>query len=118
MLRVSCLYARSPLSGNILPVNRRSARMWNDFKAFITRGNVLDLAVAVIIGAAFSKIVDSLVTDVIMPPIGLVLGGIDFSNLFVTLGAGHYDTLAQAKTVGVPTLNYGLFINAVINFAI
>jgi len=88
-----------------------------DFRDFAARGNVVDLAVGVIIGAAFGKIVTSLVNDVIMPPIGLALGHVDFSNLFVSL-SGHYDTLAAAKAAGAPTINYGIFINTVIDFAI
>ncbi len=91
--------------------------LWKDFHDFAARGNVVDLAVGVIIGAAFGKIVTSLVNDVIMPPIGLALGHVDFSNLFVSL-SGHYDTLAAAKAAGAPTINYGLFINTVIDFAI
>jgi large conductance mechanosensitive channel len=97
--------------------------MWNDFKAFIMKGNVLDLAVAVIIAGAFGAIVKSAVDDIIMPPIGLALGGIDFSNLFVLLKAGAkapapYASLAEAKAAGAVTLNYGLFINTVITFLI
>ena len=97
--------------------------MWNDFKAFIMKGNVLDLAVAVIIAGAFGAIVKSAVDDIIMPPIGLALGGIDFSNLFVLLKAGTkapapYASLAEAKAAGAVTLNYGLFINTVITFLI
>lgn len=82
------------------------------------RGNIIDLAVAVVIGAAFGKIVDSLVKDVIMPPIGLILGNVNFSNLFITLGAGEYKTLAEAQEAGAPTINYGLFINTLISFLI
>ncbi|RPJ58459.1 MAG: large conductance mechanosensitive channel protein MscL [Dehalococcoidia bacterium] len=92
--------------------------MLKEFKAFIMRGNVLDLAVAVIIGAAFGKIITSLVNDIIMPPIGLLLGNVDFSNLFLNLSATAYATVAEAKTAGAPTLNYGLFLNAVIDFVI
>jgi large conductance mechanosensitive channel len=96
--------------------------MWKDFKAFIMRGNVLDLAVAVVIGAAFGAIVKSLVDDVIMPPIGLVLGRLDFSNLLIVLKEGTkpppYATPAEAKAVGAVTLNYGAFINNVIAFLI
>jgi large conductance mechanosensitive channel len=92
--------------------------MWKEFKAFILRGNVLDLAIAVIIGAAFGKIVTSLVNDIIMPPIGVLLGKVDFSNLFINLSGTPYDTLAQAKEAGAATINYGLFINAVIDFVI
>jgi large conductance mechanosensitive channel len=92
--------------------------MLNEFKKFAMRGNVVDLAVGVIIGAAFGKIVSSLVADVIMPPIGLLLGGLDFSNLFITLKGPHYATLAEAKAAGAATINVGLFINAVIDFLI
>ncbi|HXE17107.1 MAG TPA: large conductance mechanosensitive channel protein MscL [Stellaceae bacterium] len=92
--------------------------MWKDFRAFIMRGNVVDLAIGVIIGAAFGKIVSSLVSDIIMPPIGLLLGQVDFSSIFITLSAKHFDTIAQAKAAGAPTINIGLFINAVIDFVI
>ena len=90
--------------------------MLADFKAFIARGNVIDLAVGVIIGASFGKITSSLVNDVIMPPIGLLLGGIDFSDCFVTIKGGSFATLAAAKAGGAVTINYGLFINSVIKF--
>jgi large conductance mechanosensitive channel len=89
-----------------------------EFRDFIARGNVVDLAVGVIIGAAFGKIVTSLVADILMPPIGLILGEVDFSGLFLNLSSKKYDTLAAAKTAGAPTINYGLFINNVIDFAI
>ena len=92
--------------------------MFKEFKEFAMRGNVMDLAVGVIIGAAFGKIVASLVDDVIMPPIGRLLGHVDFSNLFVSLNGTHYDTLAAAKAAAAPTVNYGLFLNTVINFLI
>jgi large conductance mechanosensitive channel len=92
--------------------------MLNEFKAFIMRGSVVDLAVGVVIGASFGAIVTSFVKDVLMPPIGLLLGHVDFSNLFVNLSRQAYPTLAEAKAAGAPTLNYGLFINAVINFVI
>ncbi len=92
--------------------------MLKEFKAFALRGNVLDLAVGVIIGAAFTTIVNSLVNDIIMPPLGVVIGGIDFSDFFITLSGGSYPTLAAAKAAGAATLNYGLFINAVIRFMI
>ena len=92
--------------------------MLKEFKEFAMRGNVLDLAVGVIIGAAFGKIVASLVDDVIMPPIGRLLGRVDFSNLFVNLSDKSYDTIAAAKAAGAPTLNYGNFINTIINFLI
>jgi large conductance mechanosensitive channel len=92
--------------------------MFKEFKEFSMRGNVLDMAVGIIIGAAFGKIVASLVDDVIMPPIGRMLGHVDFSNLFVNLGETSYPTIAAAKAAGSPTLNYGLFLNAIINFLI
>jgi large conductance mechanosensitive channel len=92
--------------------------MFKEFKAFIMRGSVLDLAIGVVIGAAFAKIVNSLVSDVFLPPIGLLLGNVDFSNLFVTLSGGHFNSLADAQAAGAATLNYGLFINNIINFLI
>jgi large conductance mechanosensitive channel len=92
--------------------------MWKEFKDFIMRGNVVDLAVAVIIGGAFGKIITSLVNDIIMPPIGLLLGGVDFANLFIDLSGKGYASLADAQAAGAPTINYGLFINAVIDFLI
>ena len=92
--------------------------MLAEFKKFVMRGNVMDLAIGVIIGGAFGKIVSSLVSDIIMPPIGLLLNGVDFSNLFVSLTGQPYATLAEAQAAGAPTLNYGSFINAVIDFVI
>jgi len=92
--------------------------MWREFRDFAVRGNVVDLAVGIIIGAAFTTIVNSLVNDIIMPPIGLLLGGIDFSNFFVTLKGESYPTVEAAKAAGAVTLNYGIFINAVIKFII
>ena len=92
--------------------------MLKEFKEFAMRGNVIDLAVGVIIGAAFGTIVKSLVDDVLMPPIGLLVGGLDFSNLFVSLSGQHYPSLAAAKEAGAPTINYGLFLNNVLNFVI
>jgi large conductance mechanosensitive channel len=93
--------------------------MWREFRDFAVRGNVVDLAVGLILGAAFTTIVTSLVNDIIMPPIGLLLGGIDFSSFFVTLkGDGTYATPEAAKAAGAVTLNYGLFINAIIKFVI
>jgi large conductance mechanosensitive channel len=89
-----------------------------ELKEFILRGNVVDLAVGFIIGAAFSGIVSSLVNDVLMPPLGLVLGKIDFSSMFISLSGEHYASLAAAKTAGAATINYGIFINALINFII
>jgi large conductance mechanosensitive channel len=89
-----------------------------DFKAFAMRGNVLDLAIGIIIGAAFGKIITSLVNDVIMPPIGLLLGKVDFRNLFVNLSGISYGSREEAQAAGAPTINYGLFINTVIDFII
>ncbi len=92
--------------------------MFKAFKEFVARGSVVDLAVGVIIGAAFGKIVSSLVSDIIMPPLGLLLGKIDFSNLFINLGDTPVKTLAEAKAANVPTINYGVFLDAVIQFLI
>ena len=92
--------------------------MLSEFKTFVMRGNVVDLAVGVIIGAAFGGIVTSLVNDVVMPPIGRLLGGVDFKDFFVSLSGQSFPTLAAAKAAGAPTLNYGLFLNTVINFII
>jgi large conductance mechanosensitive channel len=100
------------------PSKSEEGKMLKDFRDFIMRGNVLDLAVAVIIGAAFGAVVTSLVNDVIMPPIGKAIGGIDFTNLFVNLGPGKYTTLADAQAAGAATINYGIFINTVIVFII
>ena len=92
--------------------------MLNEFKKFAMRGNVVDMAVGIIIGAAFGKIVTSLVNDVIMPPIGMLMGNVDFSNLFINLGDGEFATLAAAQEAGVATINYGTFINTVLDFVI
>ena len=92
--------------------------MFKDFKAFILRGNVLDLAVAVIIGASFGKIITSLVNDIVMPPIGLILGKVDFSNLYINLSGTPYPSLAEAQVAGAATLNYGSFINTVVDFLV
>src|SRR6201987_4741389 len=89
-----------------------------EFKEFAMRGSVLDLAVGVIIGAAFGKIVTSFVNDVMMPPIGLLVGKVDFSNLFIDLSGQHHASVAEAKAAGAATLNYGLFVNNVIDFLI
>jgi large conductance mechanosensitive channel len=89
-----------------------------EFKEFALKGNVIDLAVAVVLGAAFGKIVSSFVDDILMPPLGVLLGERDFSSYFLTLSPGHYETLAQAKAAGAATLNYGLFINTIIGFLI
>ena len=92
--------------------------MLKEFKEFAMRGNVVDLAVGFILGGAFSTIVSSLVNDVIMPPIGLMMGGVDFSGLFIALDGQNYESLAAAQEVGAATINYGLFINNVISFLI
>jgi len=92
--------------------------VFKEFKTFIMRGNVLDLAVGIVIGAAFGKIVTSFVNDILMPPIGLILGKVDFSNLFVDLSGKGYATLDAAKKAGAATVNYGLFLNAVVDFLI
>ena len=92
--------------------------MLKEFKEFAMRGSVLDLAVGVIIGVSFGKVVSSLVDDVIMPPIGRLLGHVDFSNLFINLSDKPYESLAAAKTAGAPTLNYGNFLNTIISFLI
>jgi len=92
--------------------------MLKEFKDFAMRGNVVDMAVGIVIGAAFGKIVSSLVADVIMPPIGLALGGVDFSNLFIDLSGAGYATLALAEEAGAPLIKYGAFINVVLDFVI
>jgi large conductance mechanosensitive channel len=92
--------------------------MLGEFKKFAMRGNVLDMAVGIIIGAAFGRIVTSIVDDILMPPIGRLLGGVDFSNLFITLTGQQYESLAAAKAAGAATINYGVFMNTVINFLI
>jgi len=92
--------------------------MFSEFKQFVNQGNAIDLAVGLVIGAAFGKIVNSLVADVIMPVVGLALGGVDFANRFVLLGGGEYATLAEARTAGVPVLAYGSFINTIVEFFI
>lgn len=90
----------------------------NEFKTFIVRGNVMDLAVGIIIGAAFTSIVNSLVKDIIMPPVGLLLRGVDFSDLYINLSNESFTTFAEAQAAGAPTINYGLFINNLITFLI
>lgn len=92
--------------------------MLKEFKEFAMRGNVLDLAIGIIVGAAFGKIITSFVNDILMPPIGLLLGKVDFSNLFINLSGKPYATLAEAKAAGAATLNYGMFLNTVIDFVI
>ncbi len=92
--------------------------MLKDFRAFLMRGNVVDLAVAVVIGAAFGAVVTSFVNDVLMPPIGRLVGRVNFADLFVTLSGGSYPSLAAAKAAGAATLNYGVFINTIVNFVV
>src|SRR5258707_11135416 len=92
--------------------------MWREFRDFAMRGNVIDLAIGIIIGAAFTAIVNSLVNDIIMPPLGLLIGGIDFSNFFLTLKGGNFPSVDAAKAAGAVTVNYGLFFNALIRFLI
>lgn len=92
--------------------------MWKEFREFAVRGNMLDLAVGIVVGAAFGKIITSFVSDILMPPLGLLLGRVDFSNLFINLSSTAYNSLAEAKAAGAATLNYGIFINTVIDFVI
>jgi large conductance mechanosensitive channel len=99
-------------------LKKLEASMFKEFREFAVRGNVLDLAVGVVIGAAFGKIINSLVADVLLPPIGLVIGRVDFKDLFVNLSDGTYASLIEAKAAAAPTINYGLFINTIIEFLI
>jgi large conductance mechanosensitive channel len=92
--------------------------MLKEFKAFAMRGNVVDMAIGIIIGAAFGKIVTSLVNDILMPPIGLILGKVDFSNLFLNISGKSYASVAEAKAAGAATINYGVFLNNIIDFLI
>ncbi len=92
--------------------------MFKEFKEFAMKGNVLDMAVGIIIGAAFGKIITSFVSDILMPPLGLLLGKMDFSSMFINLSGQSYPTIAAAKTAGAATLNYGIFINTIIDFLI
>jgi large conductance mechanosensitive channel len=92
--------------------------MLKEFKEFAMRGTVLDMAIGIIIGAAFGKIINSFVSDLLMPPLGLILGKVDFSNLFINLPGKSFASLAEAKAAGAPTLNYGIFVNTVIDFII
>ncbi|WP_179295578.1 large conductance mechanosensitive channel protein MscL [Bacillus sp. FJAT-45350] len=92
--------------------------MMEEFKEFAMRGNVIDMSVGVIIGTTFGKIVQSFVDDVLMPPIGLLIGRVDFSNLYLSLTSDHYQSLSEAKAAGAPTLNYGIFLNHLIHFTI
>jgi len=92
--------------------------MLKEFKQFAMRGNMIDLAIAVVIGAAFGAIINSLVKDILTPPLGKLMGGADFADLFVVVGSGSYPSLAAAKAAGAATINYGLFLNTVINFVL
>jgi large conductance mechanosensitive channel len=92
--------------------------MFKEFKEFVMRGNVMDLAIGIIIGAAFGKIVTSFVSDVLMPPIGLLLGNVDFANLFINLSGTRYDTLKAAKDAGAATINYGVFLGTIVDFLV
>lgn len=97
---------------------QKNLKILKDFKEFAIKGNMVDMAVGIIIGVAFGKIISSLVSDILMPPIGLLLGKMDFSNLFINLSGEYYPSLAAAKEAGISTINYGLFLNSVINFII
>jgi large conductance mechanosensitive channel len=112
MLWYPWLLAKPPINGG------RIVSILSEFKQFAIKGNVVDLAVGFVIGAAFGKIVTSFTNDILMPPIGLALGAVDFSNLFINLSSTHYPTIAAAKAAGAPTLNIGLFINTIIDFLI
>ena len=103
---------------NITTTLQEITVMFNEFKQFAMKGNVVDLAVGIIIGAAFGKIVTSFVSDILMPPVGLLLGNRDFNNLFIDLSGNHFATLAEAKKAGAATLNYGLFLSTIIDFVI
>jgi large conductance mechanosensitive channel len=92
--------------------------MYNEFRTFIARGNVIDLAVGIVIGAAFTSVVNSFVNDILMPPIGYVTGGVDFAELFINLSRERYPSLAAAQEAGAPTINYGMFMNRIISFVI
>jgi large conductance mechanosensitive channel len=92
--------------------------MMKEFKEFAMKGNVLDMAIGIVLGLAFGKIITSLVNDVIMPPVGMLLGGVDFANLFISLSGVSYATLAEAQAAGAPTINYGIFFNTIIDFII
>jgi large conductance mechanosensitive channel len=105
-------------SARWVSMDRGRSTVLKEFQAFIMRGNILDLAAGIIIGTAFGRVVNSLVNDIIMPPIGLLLGGVDFSSLFINLSSTHYDSLAAAKAAGAPTINIGVFINEIITFLI
>lgn len=104
------------MNATIKKMKKQGLTFWGEFKAFAIRGNVVDLAIGVVIGSTFTTITNSLVKDIIMPPLGLVTSGINFSNLFIDLSGKDFATLAQAQAAGVPTINYGMFLNAILNF--
>jgi large conductance mechanosensitive channel len=106
------------VSKDLEKISKEQLTMLDEFKKFALRGNVVDLAVGFIMGAAFGKIVTSLVQDIVMPPIGLLLGRVNFSNLFINLGSQKYTSLEEAKIAGAPTINYGLFINNILDFVV
>jgi large conductance mechanosensitive channel len=106
------------MSVPIVTKGGRAMGFFSEFREFAVKGNAIDLAVGVIIGATFGRIITSLVDDILMPPVGLALGGADFTNLFVNLGPGTYATLAEAKAAGAPTLNYGKFLQVLLDFLI
>lgn len=105
------------MNATITKVQQRSWKLLDEFKAFAVRGNVVDLAVGVVIGSAFTTITTSLVKDIVMPPLGWLLSDVDFSNLYINL-SGDYASLAEAQAAGAPTINYGLFLNALLNFLV
>ena len=106
------------MNATLHKVNTHGLKFWEEFKKFAIRGNVVDLSIGIIIGTAFTAIINSLVKDIVMPPLGLLLSGVDFANLFIDLSGNGHSTLAAAQAAGVPTINYGLFINAIIDFLI
>ncbi len=109
---------RRKIWGWLYKLSNKENRMLKEFREFALRGNVLDMGVGIIIGAAFGKIVSTLVSDVLMPPLGLLIGNVDFSNLFINLSGQHFASVADAKAAGAATLNIGLFINTLIDFVI
>lgn len=106
------------MNATLHKVSTHGFKFWEEFKQFAIRGNVVDLSIGIIIGTAFTAVTNSLVKDIIMPPLGLLLRNVDFTNLFIDLSGNGYNTLTQAQAAGAPTINYGLFINAIINFLI
>ncbi len=105
-----------PMVSPVRVLHPKGGRMFKEFKEFAVRGNVLDMAIGIIMGVAFGKIITSFVEDLLMPPLGLLIGKVDFTNLFVSLTGQAFDSLAAAKAAGAPTINYGMFVNHVLNF--